>query len=569
MLLILRISSKKRQSLPMRRYSFYYDDLSRLSEARYTDTVVENAGRYNTSYSYDKHGNLQSLRRNGMQDGGAYGIVDDLYYEYDGNRLCKVRNAAESPCYKGSMHFTDGADEDTEYSYDSDGNLIEDKNKDITCIEYNVLNLPKHVDFKSGKNIDFIYSATGEKLYSSYLLDFPTLHAPALNRLSSDIFAPGKFPPEWSDPVGPSLKDSLNLRDSLITDYGYFLIYGAHRIDYCGDILYEDVKPTPNRILFDGGYVTFTNNKQPVYHFYLTDHQGNVRVVADENGTVEETNHYYPFGALFGESVDKNKQRYKYNGKELDRLLSLDWYDYGARWYDPVLARWHSTDPLADKYPDVSPYVYCSNNAVNAVDPDGRKIVIVGNRQQRISVLTQLQMLTNDKLGVRRSDGEVVILAKNTKNMDKELVSGTRLVSELINHERNMDIIPDAGEIFLHDKYRKDAFNGKGTDVYVYYNQKYNTSILTRSPRTGKIKEEAIPSHIILGHELIHGHRSMNGNAVSLENMSEYTYKTENGDIMKTVKETEELETVGIKGNYTHTENKLREEQGLNKRIKY
>ncbi|WP_289298965.1 RHS repeat domain-containing protein, partial [Xylanibacter caecicola] len=352
----------------MRRYSFYYDDLSRLSEARYTDTVAENTGRYNTSYSYDKHGNLQSLRRNGMQDGGAYGIVDDLYYEYDGNRLCKVRNAAESPCYKGSMHFSDGADEDTEYSYDSDGNLIEDKNKDITCIEYNVLNLPKHVDFKSGKNIDFIYSATGDKLYSSYLLDFPTLHAPALNSLSSDIFAPGKFPPEWSDPVGPSLKDSLNLRDSLITDYGYFLIYGAHRIDYCGDILYEDVKPTPNRILFDGGYVTFTNNKQPVYHFYLRDHQGNVRVVADENGTVEETNHYYPFGALFGECAENNKQRYKYNGKELDRLLSLDWYDYGARWYDPVLARWHAVDPLADKYPDVSPYVYCNNNAVNAVD---------------------------------------------------------------------------------------------------------------------------------------------------------------------------------------------------------
>ena len=376
MLLILRISSKKRQSLPMRRYSFYYDDLSRLSEARYTDTVAENTGRYNTSYSYDKHGNLQSLRRNGMQDGGAYGIVDDLYYEYDGNRLCKVRNAAESPCYKGSMHFSDGADEDTEYSYDSDGNLIEDKNKDITCIEYNVLNLPKHVDFKSGKNIDFIYSATGDKLYSSYLLDFPTLHAPALNSLSSDIFAPGKFPPEWSDPVGPSLKDSLNLRDSLITDYGYFLIYGAHRIDYCGDILYEDVKPTPNRILFDGGYVTFTNNKQPVYHFYLRDHQGNVRVVADENGTVEETNHYYPFGALFGECAENNKQRYKYNGKELDRLLSLDWYDYGARWYAPVLARWHAVDPLADKYPDVSPYVYCNNNAVNAVDPDGRKVII-------------------------------------------------------------------------------------------------------------------------------------------------------------------------------------------------
>ena len=91
-------------------------------------------------------------------------------------------------------------------------------------------------------------------------------------------------------------------------------------------------------------------------------------------------NHYYPFGVLFGESVDRDKQRYKYNGKELDRLLSLDWYDYGARWYDPVLARWHAVDPLADKYPDVSPYVYCLGNPVNAIDPDGKRVWVFATK---------------------------------------------------------------------------------------------------------------------------------------------------------------------------------------------
>lgn len=364
-----------------RRYSFFYDGLSHLSEARYTDVGMENAGRYSTSYSYDKHGNIQSLRRNGMQDGGGYGIVDDLYYEYDGNRLCKVSNAVESPCYNGAMNFSDGADEETEYDYDADGNLIEDKNKGITRITYNVLNLPEHLDFKSGKYVNFTYSSTGEKLRSNYLLKLPEIYDPGTRSVSSDIFASGKFPPEWSEPVGPGLRDSLISRpDSMFTEEHYAMMYGAHIIEYCGDILYEDVNPVPNLILIDGGYVTFTNNKQPVYHFYLTDHQGNVRVVADENGTVEETNHYYPFGALFGESVDKNKQRYKYNGKELDRLLSLDWYDYGARWYDPVLARWHSTDPLADKYPDVSPYVYCLDNPVNAIDPDGKRVWVFATK---------------------------------------------------------------------------------------------------------------------------------------------------------------------------------------------
>jgi RHS repeat-associated protein len=51
-------------------------------------------------------------------------------------------------------------------------------------------------------------------------------------------------------------------------------------------------------------------------------------------------------------------QPYKYNGKELDRTKSLNLYDYGARQYDPLLARWHVVDPMAEKYYTISPYVY-------------------------------------------------------------------------------------------------------------------------------------------------------------------------------------------------------------------
>ena len=97
-----------------------------------------------------------------------------------------------------------------------------------------------------------------------------------------------------------------------------------------------------------------------------------MRIVASAGGAVEETSHYYPFGALFGESAGDGRQHYKYNGKELDRLLALDWYDYGARWYDPVLARWHAIDPLANESPDVSQYAYCGGDPVNRVDPDGK-----------------------------------------------------------------------------------------------------------------------------------------------------------------------------------------------------
>ena len=74
----------------------------------------------------------------------------------------------------------------------------------------------------------------------------------------------------------------------------------------------------------------------------MKDHQGNNRVVVDEEGTVEEVNHYYPFGGVFSSTGDA--QPYKYNGKELDRKGGLDWYDYGARMYDAALGRFMKTD---------------------------------------------------------------------------------------------------------------------------------------------------------------------------------------------------------------------------------
>ena len=68
--------------------------------------------------------------------------------------------------------------------------------------------------------------------------------------------------------------------------------------------------------------------------------------------------------------------KYRYNGKEFqtDQIngRNLDWYDYGARFYDPEIGRWHSMDPLAESYISISPYVYCGNNPIRRGDLDGR-----------------------------------------------------------------------------------------------------------------------------------------------------------------------------------------------------
>jgi RHS repeat-associated protein len=74
------------------------------------------------------------------------------------------------------------------------------------------------------------------------------------------------------------------------------------------------------------------------------------------------------------------KNRYLYNGKELqDQVIGgtpFGWYDYGARFYDPEIGRWHSVDPKTEKYYFISTYAYCANDVINVIDPDGRDITI-------------------------------------------------------------------------------------------------------------------------------------------------------------------------------------------------
>ena len=131
---------------------------------------------------------------------------------------------------------------------------------------------------------------------------------------------------------------------------------------YCGNAVYEN--GSLKILLNESGYYSFQDNR---FHFYIKDHQGNVRVVADETGKVDEVNDYYPLGGLMS-NVCNNVQPYKYNGKELDRKGGLNWYDYGARHYDAMIGRWHVVDSMAEKYYGWSPYTYCLANPIKYVD---------------------------------------------------------------------------------------------------------------------------------------------------------------------------------------------------------
>ena len=144
----------------------------------------------------------------------------------------------------------------------------------------------------------------------------------------------------------------------------------VNTVTYAENYQYEN--GTLSKKFFADGYIDCSGD-EPVACFYLKDHLGNVRMVVDEEGNIVQVNDYYPFGALYGSGTGDAAQRYKYNGKELERMHGLDWYDYGARWMDPVLCRFTTMDPLCEKYYDTSSYAYCANNPMSRTDPTGMK----------------------------------------------------------------------------------------------------------------------------------------------------------------------------------------------------
>jgi len=98
-------------------------------------------------------------------------------------------------------------------------------------------------------------------------------------------------------------------------------------------------------------------------------------------GPVLEENNYYPFGLLNAQlsapGMANPINKYKYNGKELQNELSLAWLDYGARFYDSQIGRWHVIDGKAELYFNWSPYTYALNTPVNAIDPNGSLVIFI------------------------------------------------------------------------------------------------------------------------------------------------------------------------------------------------
>ena len=195
-----------------------------------------------------------------------------------------------------------------------------------------------------------------------------------------------------------------NVRKGSTVIAGYEYSYGGVKLKvwdsegngyaYVGNLFY---RVTGSSSVFECGLFSEGVVSGTGICYHLKDHLGSIRAIVDGNGRLLEENDYYAFGHRHSrsEQAQSSANRFKYNGKELQTVGGLGYLDYGARMYDQSLGRWFTTDPLSEKYYGLSPYVYCGNNPLRYVDPDGKEWK--EKKDEEIAKQLQQQIASRDK----------------------------------------------------------------------------------------------------------------------------------------------------------------------------
>jgi RHS repeat-associated protein len=235
--------------------------------------------------------------------------IDQLRYTYQNSNQSNVlQNVVDlSGNNAGQINGT------TNYTFDLNGNMIKDDTKPVK-VDYNYLDIPQTItQLTNNQTIVYTYDANGRKLRKA--------------------------------------------AGGITRDYVNGIEYNNGTIEFVNT---EEGRATPS-----------TNYS---YEYKLYDHLGNVRAMVKQDGSVTQVQDYYAFGMEMstGNSyVPSPINNYKYNGYEYQVEFNINKIDYGARHYDPVIARWTSIDPLAVFYHNSSPYSYALSNPLRYNDDSG------------------------------------------------------------------------------------------------------------------------------------------------------------------------------------------------------
>ncbi len=403
--------STREGSIQTKAYRFSYDALNRLKTSSYAEgnALNEKMGFFDENINeYDKNGNIKSLSRKFNND-----LVDNLNYTYipNTNQILSISDAGLSSGLVEDYPGTSGT-----YAYDANGNVVHDGSRSTTIDYFKTLNIPKSVDFGSDNQIFYHYSATGSKLVKH-------------------VQKPD----------------------------------GQEYVQYVGNIVYEEGKLS-YIITEEGRLVNTGTTGSPAFvsEYYLKDHLGNTRVsflgktlpgnVIEVTGKTD----YYPFGLAMSQystniTSDFSENKYLYNGKEIqdDKLNGtfFGWLDYGARFYDPQIGRFHTQDAFAEKYLNLSPYQYCANNPIRYIDINGDSIYIFGangqflfnldNGSSEVTGLYFQNSKTDKKGNITLSDG--VGFGFNDLESDRSGIKSGQTRVSLINDSQIDNAMNESG----------------------------------------------------------------------------------------------------------------------------
>ena len=141
----------------------------------------------------------------------------------------------------------------------------------------------------------------------------------------------------------------------------------------------------PDNVQPGYGYVPAdTTNVEDIF-FYHSDYLGSTSYITDVKANITQFDAYLPYGELLvDEHTSSEDMPYKFNGKELDQETGL--YYYGARYMNPVTSLWYGVGPMAEKYPNITAYLYCHANPIRLIDPNGEDIEVVRNKDKTYTI---------------------------------------------------------------------------------------------------------------------------------------------------------------------------------------
>jgi RHS repeat-associated protein len=276
----------------LRKYDFTYDPTNNLNSANFTQLTNNNFSSEKVDFSvngltYDANGNILSMNQRGWKVGGS-ATIDSLLYTYAENSksnkllnvidrkndsLTRLGDFRSSVAYLAALNHnkTNAA---VDYTYDGNGNMIVDNNRDIVNTHYNYLNLPDSIAISGKGNIKYLYDAFGNKL----------------KKITTD---------------GSKVTTTLYLFGNYVNDTLQFL------------------PQQEGRIRFD------TTDKAFYYDYFIKDHLGNVRTVITE----QQRNDAYP--ACTMELIDSNVNNRYYSNVSATRSSLPSGYPVDTSYSNP------------------------------------------------------------------------------------------------------------------------------------------------------------------------------------------------------------------------------------------